>query len=152
MLAEKEKKRIERAGFNTNRPPYWKIFKEAFPQLFNVFLIFFVTLSVFPAVYSDIKQHDDDFVIPKDMFTTVTCFLTFNLCAMLGSLLTSWVKWVSVCYIFVTLARLTFNNTSIYSQVHDSSSGQLLLVSLLSLYSSSATTNHSELNAFCRFT
>lgn len=102
MLAEKEKKRIERAGFNTNRPPYWKIFKEAFPQLFNVFMIFFVTLSVFPAVYSDIKQHDDDFVIPKDIFTTVTCFLTFNLCAMLGSLLTSWVKWVSVCYIFVT--------------------------------------------------
>lgn len=98
MLAEKEKQRIERAGFNTARPPYWKIFKQAFPQLFNVFLIFFVTLSVFPAVYSDIKQHDDDFLIPNDKFTIVTCYLTFNICAMLGSLVTSWVKWVCIVF------------------------------------------------------
>lgn len=108
MLAEKEKQRIERAGFNTDRPPYWKIFKEAFPQLFNVFLIFFVTLSIFPAVYSDIKQYDEDFLVPKDMFPTVTCFLTFNFCAMLGSLLTSWIKWVSIDKLLLLLVLENF--------------------------------------------
>ncbi|XP_063608530.1 equilibrative nucleoside transporter 3-like [Penaeus indicus] len=30
--------------------PYFYIFKKAFPQLFNVFMVFFVTLAVFPAV------------------------------------------------------------------------------------------------------
>lgn len=112
MLAEKEKQRIERAGFSTSRPPYWKIFKQAFPQLFNVFLIFFVTLSVFPAVHSDIIQHDPDFIIPSDMFTTVTCFLTFNFCAMLGSLLTSWIKWVSKKLFDLIIFHLKFSTNS----------------------------------------
>ncbi|XP_063704315.1 equilibrative nucleoside transporter 3 isoform X2 [Culicoides brevitarsis] len=109
MLAEKEQQRIKRAGFNTDRPPYWKIFKDAFPQLFNVFLIFFVTLTVFPAVHSDIKRTDENFIIPGDMFTTVTCFLTFNFCAMLGSLLTSWVKFPSPRFlVWPVVARLAF--------------------------------------------
>uniref|UniRef100_A0A336MBT2 CSON014882 protein n=1 Tax=Culicoides sonorensis TaxID=179676 RepID=A0A336MBT2_CULSO len=119
MLAEKEKQRVERAGFDSGRPPYWKIFKDAFPQLFNVFLIFFVTLSVFPAVHSDIKQVDSDFFIPKDMFTTVTCFLTFNFCAMLGSLLTSWIKWPSPRYlVWPVVARLVFIPLFIFCNYH----------------------------------
>ena len=32
--------------------PYMRIFKKAFPQCFNVFFTFFVTLSVFPVVLS----------------------------------------------------------------------------------------------------
>ena len=32
--------------------PYLTIFKKCFPQCLNVFLIFFVTLTIFPAVYS----------------------------------------------------------------------------------------------------
>ena len=43
-----------RAGSESRGPttavPYWHIFKKAFPQLLNVFLVFFVTLSVFPTV------------------------------------------------------------------------------------------------------
>lgn len=38
--------------------PYWRIFKQAFPQLFNVFFIFLVTLSLFPAVHSGINKHN----------------------------------------------------------------------------------------------
>jgi len=30
--------------------PHWAIFKQTFPQCFNIFIIYFVTLSVFPAV------------------------------------------------------------------------------------------------------
>lgn len=74
--------------------PYWQIFKQSSVQMFNVFLIFFVTLSVFPAVHSDIKPLDENFIIPPQYFTIITCFLTFNFFAMLGSLLTSWVQWV----------------------------------------------------------
>lgn len=78
-----------------SRPPYWKIFKQAGPQLFNIFFIFFVTLSVFPTVHSDIKRTNDDFFISEKFFVTITCFLTFNAFAMLGSLATSWCTWVS---------------------------------------------------------
>ncbi|KAH8376954.1 hypothetical protein KR093_002346 [Drosophila rubida] len=72
--------------------PYWQIFKKASPQLFNVFFTFFVTLSVFPAVHSDIKG-SEDFIFGSKYFTLVTCFLTFNVFAMLGSLTTSWIQW-----------------------------------------------------------
>ncbi|XP_037816196.1 equilibrative nucleoside transporter 1 [Lucilia sericata] len=78
---------------DVTRVPYFKIFKEAFPQLFNIFFTFFVTLAVFPAVHSDIKPYSDDFFISKERFTSITCFLTFNLFAMLGSLMTSWYQW-----------------------------------------------------------
>jgi solute carrier family 29 (equilibrative nucleoside transporter), member 1/2/3 len=97
MLAEKETEKNKKAGMDVNaRPPYWKIFKQAFPQLFNVFFVFFITLSVFPAVHSDIKSSDpDNFPFNINKFTTLTCFLTFNVFAMIGSLLTSWCTWVS---------------------------------------------------------
>ena len=51
---EKAQAASKRAAANTGlgkvRVPYWYIFKKAFPQMLNVFMIFFVTLSVFPAV------------------------------------------------------------------------------------------------------
>lgn len=50
---ESQHERAKRAGKReTGRPrvPYWHVFKKAFPQLFNVFMVFFVTLAVFPAV------------------------------------------------------------------------------------------------------
>lgn len=100
--------RQERAGINTSKPPYWTIFKQAFPQLFNVFLIFFVTLSVFPAIHSDIHVIDPEFPL-QDKFTMITCFLTFNVFAMLGSLLTSWVKFPSKKYlVWPVIARFAF--------------------------------------------
>lgn len=51
MLSEKEEKKktdsLQKVGI-----PYWKIFKQASPQLFNIFFTFFVTLAVFPAIHS----------------------------------------------------------------------------------------------------
>lgn len=53
MLHEKENERSQSTNGGQNvRPPYWKIFKQASPQLFNIFLVFFVTLAIFPAVHS----------------------------------------------------------------------------------------------------
>lgn len=42
----------------------------------------------------DIKLSDPDFPIPEKLYVSVLCFLTFNFCAMLGSLTTSWIQWV----------------------------------------------------------
>lgn len=100
MMSEKQQEKARRSGININaRPPYWRIFKESFMQLFNVFFIFFVTLTIFPGIHSKIEPSDKtkDFlgIVPENLFTPITCFLTFNLFAMLGSLTTSWVKWVS---------------------------------------------------------
>jgi len=41
-------------GGEDDKIPYWRIFKQASPQLFNVFFVFFVTLTIFPAVHSGI--------------------------------------------------------------------------------------------------
>lgn len=97
ILNEKENEKNRAAGINVDaRPPYWKIFKQSSPQLFNVFFVFFITLSVFPSIHSDIKPSGtESFPIDANSFVGVVCFLTFNLTAMLGSLATSWVVWVS---------------------------------------------------------
>lgn len=66
MLHEKEKEKSQAAAIREgtgDRPPYWKIFRQAFPQLFNVFFVFFVTLSVFPAVHSG-ELFNFDFFLP----------------------------------------------------------------------------------------
>ena len=53
MLHEKETSKSQVAnGGAIVRPPYWTIFKQASPQLFNIFFVFFITLAVFPAVHS----------------------------------------------------------------------------------------------------
>uniref|UniRef100_A0A8D8VE71 Equilibrative nucleoside transporter 1 n=1 Tax=Cacopsylla melanoneura TaxID=428564 RepID=A0A8D8VE71_9HEMI len=86
------KKQATSAG-NGAPTPYWKIFRQTFPQLFNVFFIFFITLAIFPAVHSDIKVSDPDFPISSKYYVAVLCFLTFNVSAMVGSSLTSLVQW-----------------------------------------------------------
>lgn len=97
MLHEKEAERAQLvSGGPPKRPAYWSIFKQASPQLFNVFFVFFVTLAIFPAVHSDVRRSDENFVVSSDLYVSVLCFLTFNLCAMLGSLTTSFVQFVSL--------------------------------------------------------
>lgn len=44
---------------------------------------------------SDVKMVDEDFIIPKKYFTSVTCFLTFNLFAMIGNMVPALGQWVS---------------------------------------------------------
>lgn len=92
---------------------YWNIFKKCLPQLVNIFLVFFVTLSLFPAVLSgnvstllkqnlywnfktilDIDRVHPNFFISAEYFISLTCFLTFNLAAVLGNILSSYVTWV----------------------------------------------------------
>lgn len=47
--------------------------------------------------FLDIKHVDDDFFIKDDvLFFKITCFLTFNTCAMIGSFMASFVQWVCI--------------------------------------------------------
>lgn len=43
------KKRVADTGVK-RKIPYIRVFRQAFPQLFNVFFVFFITLSIFPAI------------------------------------------------------------------------------------------------------
>jgi hypothetical protein len=47
--------------------PYWKIFKQCFPQSFNVFFTYFVTMAIFPGVYSGkkLRQHSPTIIIQQ---------------------------------------------------------------------------------------
>ncbi|XP_053969979.1 equilibrative nucleoside transporter 1-like [Anastrepha ludens] len=100
----------EEKKFKGSSVPYWAIFKKISLQLYNVFCTFFVTLAIFPSVHSDIKASSNNFIIQDPgLFTSVTCFLTFNLFAMLGSLTTSWVQWPGPKYLFVPVTlRIVF--------------------------------------------
>lgn len=52
-MNEKEAKTVSNnAVGDDSKTPYWTVFKDTSMQLFNIFMIFFVTLAVFPAVHS----------------------------------------------------------------------------------------------------
>lgn len=98
---------------------YIATFKEAFPQLINVFLVFFVTLSIFPGVMMYVKDEKKggvyDFPLPRQFFINsleihnrefsekyfmdVTTFLQFNVFAFIGSIVAGRKQWV--CFYFL---------------------------------------------------
>lgn len=88
--AEKQKSAAQASL--TTQTPYWQIFKKTFPQLWNVFFVFFVTLSIFPAVHSQVKRYDPSFVIPDKYYTAITCFLVFNFFAMIGNIFPMFIR------------------------------------------------------------
>lgn len=46
-------------------------------------------------LHLDIEISDKKFIIPPNLYVKILCYLTFNVCAMLGSLTTSLIQWVS---------------------------------------------------------
>lgn len=64
-----------------------QVLKECWPQVFNAWCVYFVGLAVFPAVQVGIKSNDN--ILSELYFTPVTCFLMFNVTALIGTLLTS---------------------------------------------------------------
>lgn len=101
-------KAIAESRESSHRPPYWKIFKKTWVQCFNVFFVFFVTLTIFPAIHSDIKPVDPDFILPEKYFTPVTCFLCFNTFAMFGSLIPNWIKWPGHRFLWIPVVLRIF--------------------------------------------
>jgi len=74
---------------------YLSIFRLCWPQLLNVFLVYVVSLSLFPAVCADIESTDN--ILPVKYFSPIVCFLSFNLFAMLGNLcVTDLLPWLQI--------------------------------------------------------
>jgi len=86
-IQRQEDEQKSHAGASRGRTPYGYILRKCAPQCFNVFFVFFITLSIFPTVYSDVKKLDDNFIISPRFFVPVTCFLSFNFFAMVGNML-----------------------------------------------------------------
>ncbi|CAG9861645.1 unnamed protein product [Phyllotreta striolata] len=101
-------------------PPYWQIFKTAFPQLLNIILVFIVTLTVFPSLEAEVYKSDPNFFIPDEYYADIMCFLTFNIFATTGSFLPvffvwpkpKWV-WIPVTLRFLYIPLLLFCNYQI---------------------------------------
>ncbi|KAG8035355.1 hypothetical protein G9C98_006801 [Cotesia typhae] len=111
MVFQKQKKKRELQSKSKipGRTPYWTIFKQCSPQLFNIFFVFFVTLSVFPAVQSSIKVSDENFIVSEKYYMSVMCFVTFNVTAMLGSMLASYFQWPQrECLVVPVVLRVLF--------------------------------------------
>lgn len=86
MKAVEPKKKDE----EEERPPYWEIFKRASIHCFNVGISFFITLAIFPAIQVNVSSPSN---FMGDSFVDITCFLTFNLTATIGSIIPRFFVW-----------------------------------------------------------
>ncbi|CAI5454925.1 unnamed protein product [Caenorhabditis angaria] len=92
---------------------YIATFKEAFPQLINVFLVFFVTLSIFPGIMMYVRDEPKggqySFVLPEKYFMDITTFLSFNVFAFIGSLVAGKVQYPAPNRLWIPVyARLLY--------------------------------------------
>ncbi|CAI2293163.1 unnamed protein product [Caenorhabditis sp. 36 PRJEB53466] len=87
-----------------------KAFSKSKMQFANVFLLFFVTLSLFPNICMFVQDEQPySFVVPENYFMDVTTFLNFNLFAFLGSLAANWIRVPGPKTIWIlVLARFWF--------------------------------------------
>uniref|UniRef100_A0A915Q1Y3 Nucleoside transporter n=1 Tax=Setaria digitata TaxID=48799 RepID=A0A915Q1Y3_9BILA len=102
---------IQKTGLKTKLKLYFEIFKKIWIQCFNVWCVFFVTLTLFPVVMADVKYYNEDgkydFFIPEKLFTSITTYLLFNFFAAVGSLLANFVQWPPPKWLVVpVLARI----------------------------------------------
>ena len=57
-------------------------------------------------MFLDVKMAHDDFSISEEYYTPVTCFLTFNFCAVLGNLIPNLLTFVSAILIFIKYLKI----------------------------------------------
>uniref|UniRef100_A0A0K0DME3 Equilibrative nucleoside transporter 1 n=1 Tax=Angiostrongylus cantonensis TaxID=6313 RepID=A0A0K0DME3_ANGCA len=87
--------------------------KQGWPQMMNVYLVFFVSLTIFPGIMVDIRDElvgqKYSFVIPEKFFVPITCFLLFNVFAFVGSLLAGRFQYPGPVHLWkVVYTRLVF--------------------------------------------
>lgn len=107
-----------------NTHPSWatykSVLKESRLSLFNIWIIFFVTLAIFPTILLDIKlypagrefdlfTYSGDYKAAEKLFRQFSIFLNFNLFATVGSYIANHVQWPSAKYLSVpAVLRLLF--------------------------------------------
>ncbi|XP_031786781.1 equilibrative nucleoside transporter 1 isoform X2 [Nasonia vitripennis] len=103
---EANKKKLEYSSNRSGSSKFrelWEAFKQCWPQCFNVWFVFFVTLSLFPNLQVNIKRSDPNFIVPEAYYDNIMCFLSFNITAMLGSSLASWFQWPSKRFVIIPI-------------------------------------------------
>ncbi|XP_015762806.1 PREDICTED: equilibrative nucleoside transporter 3-like [Acropora digitifera] len=76
------------------RPPFLFIFKKIAKHGFSVAFVFFITLSIFPALSARIKSTNKEHTEwSNKYFVPVSCFLLFNVGDFAGRLMASFVQW-----------------------------------------------------------
>lgn len=86
---------------NTTKPSlkqFVECFKKCWVQLWNVFFLFFVTLTIFPAMMATTPLYMEPgqqwhSIFPERLYTFITTFLCFNVCATVGSMVANFVQW-----------------------------------------------------------
>lgn len=102
MLLKKKNDINSKLSSESTKTPLWKVFKQCAVQGFNVWFVFFVTLTIFPAVQSNIKR-TEGFFIEEKYYQSIMCFMTFNVTAMIGSFIASLVQWPSKKYVIIPI-------------------------------------------------
>ncbi|CAI4228470.1 unnamed protein product [Auanema sp. JU1783] len=89
----------QRSSTNAERPSlkqFWEAFKHCWIQYLNVFLVYFVTLSIFPTVLVGSFSGDT-----KDVVIGLAVFLNFNLFAFFGSTAANFIQIPSSKFLFI---------------------------------------------------
>uniref|UniRef100_A0A0R3RXW0 Equilibrative nucleoside transporter 1 n=1 Tax=Elaeophora elaphi TaxID=1147741 RepID=A0A0R3RXW0_9BILA len=96
---------VPKTGLKAKLKLYLQVFKKIWIQCFNVWCVFFVTLTLFPVVMFDVKYYSKDgkydFFIPEKLFTPITTYLLFNFFAAAGSFSANFVQWPSPKWLVV---------------------------------------------------
>ena len=112
-------------------------------MVFNLTNIHIFTMWLF----SDVGMAHSDFPISNEFYTPTTCFLTFNLCAVVGNLM-SFVRFVSLDCIEKSGFSKSVTKSYYFSLHPVGLSFRCCWDSSFSHSSCSATTNHLESNDF----
>ncbi|XGW25273.1 hypothetical protein V3C99_006581 [Haemonchus contortus] len=111
-----KKGELSRIAEHSTRPSlrqFYETFKSCWMQLLSIFLVFFVTLSVFPTVLAGTtpnkKGEPWNSSISKELYPGITTFLNFNLFAAIGSSTAHFIQFPGPKLLMVpVVARLLF--------------------------------------------
>nr|XP_027198136.1 equilibrative nucleoside transporter 1-like isoform X2 [Dermatophagoides pteronyssinus] len=89
--------KINEQKSKSERPPYLYVYRYVWKQCLNVFLLFFVTLAIFPVIPSDVRPLNPELFGSKEKtdqyYVAIACFLLFNFFALLGNLVPNFVRF-----------------------------------------------------------
>ncbi|CAI4231839.1 unnamed protein product [Auanema sp. JU1783] len=113
MKLGEENRKTEDAD-NLSLAQYWDCLKHCWVQLFNNFFVYFISLTVFPAMMTDTPFYvppgtNKHSVFPDNLYFAINTFLNFNVFAFVGSTIANYIQFPSPRWLFVpNLLRVVF--------------------------------------------
>ncbi|KAJ1364112.1 hypothetical protein KIN20_024125 [Parelaphostrongylus tenuis] len=113
-MAKGESARMRDSAENPSLSQYWECLSYSWVQLFNNFFVYFVTLTIFPAMtietpYYQRKGDPWGSVFPENLYFAINTFLNFNLFATIGALSANYIQMPSPRLLWIpVLLRIFF--------------------------------------------